>query len=113
MLCVLSSGYEINKEQFTKYCLRVAQKFVMLYPWYSMPTTLHKVLIHGPKIIESAEIAIGLLSEDAQEARNKDVRAYRERYSRKFSRTLTLRDTYQRLLATSDPYITNLNKNEQ
>ena len=52
-------------------------------------------------IIDTVEIAIGLISEDSKEARNKHVRDYRERYSRKFLRSLTLRDTFQILLATS------------
>ena len=34
------------------------------------------MLLHGSTIIETAEIAIGLLSEDTQEARNEHVRAY-------------------------------------
>ena len=35
-----------------------------------------KVLLNGSTIIETAEIAIGPLSEDTQEARNEHVRAY-------------------------------------
>ena len=62
------------------------------------------MLLHGSTIIETAEIKI------AQEAHNKRVRAYRERYSQKYSRSLTLRDTFQRFLASSDPYITRLRK---
>lgn len=110
ILTVLASGHEINIVTFKKFCIRTAQKLIKNYPWYNMPTTLHKVLMHGSKIIEHSAIAIGLLSEDAQESRNKDVRAYREHYSRKFTRTLTLQDTFQRLMASSDPYITGLRK---
>jgi hypothetical protein len=39
-----------------------------------MPTTVHKMLLHGSKIIkEMALLSIGMISEEAQEARNKDI----------------------------------------
>ena len=50
------------------------------------------------------------MSEDAQEARNKDVKNYRENFSRKFSRTATMEDVFHRLLVTSDPFISSLSK---
>lgn len=75
-----------------------------------MPTSLHKILIHGHQIIDNMGIAIGLLSEDAQESRNKDVRHYRENFSRKFSRKMAMEDTYHRLMVSSDPHITGLRK---
>ena len=39
-----------------------------------MPPTVHKMLIHGGEIIRRALVPIGWLSEEAQEARNKDYR---------------------------------------
>lgn len=110
ILKVMSSGFKININKFKIFCTKTAEYFIMQYPWYYMPTTLHKVLIHGPKIIESSEIAMGLLSEDAQESRNKDIRNYRSQFSRKFSRKAAMEDTYQRLMVSSDPYITSSRK---
>lgn len=78
------------------------------YPWYMMPATVHKVLIHGANVISSFLIAIGQLSEEAQETRNKDIRRYREGHTRKISRTSTNEDLLHRLLETSDPFISNI-----
>lgn len=57
-----------------------------------MPSSLHKLLIHGAEIIESAVLPIGMFSEEALEARNKDFRRYRECHTRKFSRVQTMTD---------------------
>lgn len=51
---------------------------------------------------------IGQLSEEAQEARNKDFRKYREDFSRKMSRKVTMEDVFNRLLVSSDPYISSM-----
>ncbi|EFN61162.1 hypothetical protein EAG_09608, partial [Camponotus floridanus] len=32
------------------YALETAWEFIELYPWYYMPTSVHKLLIHGPEI---------------------------------------------------------------
>jgi len=39
-----------------------------------MPPTAHKLLMHGGDIIRSFQLPMGMLSEDAQEGRNKDFR---------------------------------------
>ena len=59
-----------------------------------MSTSVHKILIHGFRIIEWAPLPIGQLSEEAQEARNKDVKKYRENFSRKCARDKTMEDVY-------------------
>ena len=48
-----------------------------------MPTTVHKILIHGPEVIEKCIFPIGQLSEEASEAKNKDIKKYREGFARK------------------------------
>ena len=75
-----------------------------------MPPTVHKVLLHGADIISQALLPIGQLSEEAQEARNKDFKNYRESFSRKMSRTKTNEDVLHLLLITSDPFISSLRK---
>lgn len=84
--------------------------FVDLYGWYYMPVTVHKVLLHGEKIITAAMLPIGLLSEEAQEARNKDYKNYRIYHSRKISRLTTNEDVLHQLLISSDPYLFSLRK---
>jgi len=39
------------------------------YPWFYLPASVHKILIHGTQIFENAILPIGLISEKAQEAR--------------------------------------------
>lgn len=106
----MASGYAINLEMFKQYTLKTAHLFVEKYPWYCMSPTIHKVLIHGPSIIEKAILPIGQLSEEAQEANNKMFKRYREGFSRKFSRQQTNEDILNRLLISSDPFITSLHQ---
>lgn len=73
-----------------------------------MPCTVHKILIHGKEIIESAAFPIGSLSEEAQECRNKDYKYFRLHHTRKISRLATNEDVFHNLLISSDPYITHL-----
>lgn len=110
ILLTISSTYSIKLDYFKKYCSETAEKFVELYPWYPMSTTVHKILFHSTEIIKYALLPIGQLGEEAQEARHKDVKRYRELYSRKFSRQKTMEDVFHNLLISSDPYITSLRK---
>ena len=109
-LQTMSSGYEINEVSFQEYCIESARTFVDLYPWYYMPTTVHKILIHGREIISSSLLPIGQMSEDAQESSNKYIKRFREDFSRKNSRVKTMEDVFLRLLVSSDPYISSLRK---
>lgn len=109
-MIVISCGHEIDVEKFRKYALDSARYFVQKYPWYVMPPTLHKFLIHGPEIIKSVLLTIGQLTEEAQEARNKDFKNYREHHSRKCSREKSNIDVFNLLLLSSDPLITSKRK---
>lgn len=73
-----------------------------------MPPSVHKILIHGPEIVVNALLPIGQLSEEAQEARNKDFKLYRQNFSRKSSRSNTNEDIFNFLLLSSDPIISSL-----
>lgn len=78
---VLSCGTAVNADAFKTYAIDTARLYVSEYSWYPMPTSVHKVLIHGSNVISVALLPIGMLSEEAQEARNKDVRRYRKKMS--------------------------------
>lgn len=110
LLVVVTSGYEIDIEKFRDFAQNTARYFVQCYPWYNMTPTLHKFFIHGPEIIAHALLPIGQLSEEAQEARNKDFKRYREHFSRKSSRTKCNEDILKRFLVTSDPLISSKTK---
>lgn len=66
--------------------------------------------MQGSQIIEWTPLPIGQLSEDVQKARNKDIKEYRERFSRKCCRENTMRDDFHRLLIRSDPFISSTGK---
>jgi len=107
ILEVISSGHKINIETFSAYCQNTAKLYVNLYHWYPMTPTVHKILIHGPVIIHHALLPIGNLSEEAAEARNKYFRKYRECFARKFSRIQCNTDILNRLLLSSDIYLSS------
>lgn len=113
ILQVLSCGHEINHEKFDTYSKETAKLFVTKYPWFYMPVTLHKVLIHGSDIIKVALLPIGQLSEDALEARHKDMKRYRTSNTRKNSRKNTMCDLLNSLLISSDPFIASLREKPQ
>lgn len=73
-----------------------------------MPASVPKVLFHGRDNIASCILPNGQLSEEAQEARNKDTRRHREFFIRKTSRVNTNIDLLNRLLISSDPFIASL-----
>jgi hypothetical protein len=108
ILTAMSSGAEINHERFDKYAKETAELYVKLYDWYRMPPSIHKILMHGSLVIRYALVPIGQLSEEAQEARNKDYIRCREHHSRQNSRINTNTDLFNFLLVTSDPKITAL-----
>lgn len=108
ILMTIASSYNINEESFQAYALETAKLFVKKYPWYPMPPTVHKILIHGAIIIENALLPIGQLSEEAQEASHKFFKKYRESHARKCSRQKTNEDIIHGLLLSSDPIISSM-----
>ncbi|KAL4705865.1 hypothetical protein ACJJTC_019300 [Scirpophaga incertulas] len=79
ILEAISSGNHIDTVKFHEYAQATMQLYLDLYSWYYMPSSVHKVLMHGAAIIESfGLIPIGQLSEEAAEARNKEARKKRE-----------------------------------
>jgi hypothetical protein len=80
ILQIISSGFEMNTEEFDKYTKDMAKLFVQAYPWFYMPASVHKVLVHGADTISEAILPVGQLSE---ESRNKDLKSFRRSHSRK------------------------------
>lgn len=106
VLQTISSGRTINIDAFKSYSKETAQLYVDLYPWYYMPSSVHKLLVHGADICKHFSLLpIGILSEEAAEARNKDFRNIREQHTRKMKRIETNEDLLHSLLISSDPYI--------
>jgi len=105
ILEVLNSGFQINTDKLEQYAQITRELYVQHYSWYPMPVSVRKGLFHGKAILCSCILPIGQLSEDAQEAREKHHRKYRELFTRKMSRIHTNTDLLHRLLITSDPVI--------
>ncbi|CAI6363556.1 unnamed protein product [Macrosiphum euphorbiae] len=72
-----------------------------------MPPSVHKILVNGSRAIQLALFPIGILSEEAQEARNKDYIRFRRQNTRKTSRIDTNTDILHMFLISSDPLITS------
>jgi hypothetical protein len=113
ILKTLSSGCSINAVAFREYSTETARLFIELYPWYYMPSSVHRILIHGADIIQAAILPIGMLSEEALEARNKDLRRCRQFNTRKISRIAGTTDLFHFLLFTSDPVISIISKSKE
>lgn len=116
IMIVIASSLEIDIDKFQAFAHDTARYFVSLYPWFNMSPTMHKYLIHGSKIIAKAWVPIGQLSEEAQEARNKDFKRFREHNSRKNSRINTNQDIFNLFLISSDPLISgkrNVNRKKK
>ena len=108
ILEALNSGYQINVTKFRDYGIETAKKLVDTFPWYCLPASVHKILLHGSEVISSCILSIGELSEEAAEAKNKDIKKFRLNHTRKNSRVHTNLDLINRLLLTSDPYISGV-----
>lgn len=106
ILETINCRFPIDADKFEKYSKETLNLYLKEYSWYLMPVSVHKVLFHGKDIIVATILPIGQLSEEAQEARNKDCRKYRELFARKTLRVATNTDLFHRLLISSDPFIT-------
>lgn len=107
ILQALSCGFDINIEAYHEYALDTARMFVEKYPWYYMPTAVHKILIHGKEIISNSILPIGQLSEEAQEGCNRLFRDFRLNHARKNFRDKTMEDVFHRFLEMGDPVVSN------
>ena len=74
ILQALASGYPININKFETYALDTAKKLINIYPWYCLPATVHKILIHGPMVIKHSLVSFGELSGEAAESNNKETK---------------------------------------
>ena len=110
ILDVINSTFPINQTKFKELCDETAQLYVEKYPWYPMPASVHIILLHGPRFLENfSNITFGELSEEAQEARNKDMKKFRTDHTRKTSRHACNTDLFHMLLTSSDPIIAAIN----
>ena len=108
ILTALQTTEAVSSERYAEYALETARIFVDRYPWFYMPASLHRLLIHGSDVISSLLLPIGMYSEEVQESRNKHNRQFRLHHARKTSRVDTITDQFHYLLVTSDPKISKI-----
>ena len=107
VLQAVSSFYPLKTAPLQEFCRTVAQRYVALYNWRPMSTTLHKLLSHSSAVAEHCLLPLGMMSEEAAEAMNKRVRQYRLRHTRKDTRLHTISDLLGYLLVASDPILSS------
>lgn len=106
----ITSGFS---KEFKVFCLETDQLFVNKCGWYYISQTVHKILIHGTELIKIALLPVGMRSDEAQEARNKDYKNLREHHTRKVSRTAIMTDLLNLLLDSTDPLVSSLRVKRQ
>lgn len=75
------------------------------YPWKCYSPTVHKLIFHTPEIAKHFGGLIGIFSEEAQEARNKDFKYDRKNFSRRTGRSASNKDILRMMIIFSDTYI--------
>ena len=70
-------------EKFETFCFNTANFYMTKYPWFPMPATIHKVLIHAKQILENSVLPARYFGEEASEARDKFYTRDREFHARK------------------------------
>ena len=58
-------GYSVNSEAFRTYTYSTAEIFVREYPWFYMPSSVHKILINGTGIIKYVGLLNGMMPQQA------------------------------------------------
>lgn len=110
LLMAVNSKQKINSAKFGLYSKKIEEQLISLYPWKEMTPTVHKVLCHGQTIMEFNILPLGELSEEAQEARNRDFRHIQLFNSRKSSRYFQNEDIFNNLMLSSDPVLASIRK---
>lgn len=67
ILIALSCHLPIDSLRFDALCKSTANIFINAYPWFNMPVSVHKILIHGADVIRNTILSIGMMGEEASE----------------------------------------------
>lgn len=104
ILIAISIHLPIDPMKFGRLCDCAAERYISIYSWYPMPATLHKLLVHGADIISTSILPVGVLGEEASEARNKDYKNFRLHHAR----DINIGDVFYRAMDTSDVKISSI-----
>ncbi|CAL4215339.1 unnamed protein product [Meganyctiphanes norvegica] len=103
ILTAISLDYEINTDAFGSYCRETADYFGQIYQWFELPSIVHKLLYHGKQMAEEFIIPIGMMSEEAQIARNRDSKTFIQRLGRKEITEQILMEMVKHMMVLGDP----------
>lgn len=103
ILTAMSLDYEINTDAFGSYCKETADYFGHIYQWFQLPSVVHKLLFHGKQMAEEFIIPVGMISEEAQIARNRDSKTFIQRLGRKEITEQILMDMVRHMMVLGDP----------
>ena len=108
ILISLTCQQVLDLEKFETFCFDTANLYMTKYPWFRIPATIHKVLIHAKQFFENSVLPAGYFGEEASEARNKFYKRDKEFIARKNSRINNLEDVFNRAMVSSDPVISSI-----
>ena len=106
VLRIISSKEKILPDLFNEHCMETYIDMVKLFPWQTIPPSIHRILAHSAEAIElNDNFGLGMLTEEGLEALHKLLRRYRERRARKCSLISNIFDVFRHLFLRSDPKI--------
>ena len=79
ILISLTCQQVLDLEKFETFCFDTANLYMTKYPWFRIPATIHKVLIHAKQFFENSVLPAGYFGEEASEARNKFYKRDKEK----------------------------------
>ena len=84
----LSCGKILDAMKFGEFCHQVKMLWAEHVYWYKIPSTIHKVLDHGERVLRMlpGTISMGMLSEEPTEHMNSDLKDFSIHHARQTSR---------------------------
>jgi hypothetical protein len=107
ILIVISSKSKIKIDPFQEFCHSTYRLLMSKYPWCSISSTVHKILIHSCELSEALPLSLGYFGEEGTERKNKEIRNSRLRHARKVSRLANITDVANRAWESSDILISS------
>ena len=104
----VNSTIEVDSKEFEKDAKVLFKTLNSEYKWKKQSPALHRLLVHGKYFIDyykTIGILLGSTSESAIETRNRANKTARLNHARKTNRLACITDTFNWLLATCDPYM--------
>ena len=103
---LVSKSREVDIQGYEQQCLEAYQLIPRVFPWASIPQSVHRVLAHSAERMRANDCCgLGMLSEEGLESLHKYVRRFRDILARKTSLRDNLADVFAHLWVRSDPLV--------